>query len=217
MMQRRVMTMKLVCGVACGVAGVLFVGACGGPARQESTALRDFNQERAASLDRAMALADQAQSAQREGKNAEAIVLYEQSIAARADIASVWHNYGVVLMLENDYVRAADAFRTAADLAPTDPRAYENLGLIYLERGFHEDALRYYGMALARDGNYLPALRGAVASAKALLRSDEQIAEWIRRGLLQESDPRWLEIFQSQRIRVEGELRDRERDRDRRG
>ena len=215
MMQRRVMRLVRVCGLA--AAAALIGAGCGGPEKQESTALRDFNQSRAASLETAMRLAEQAQAAQREGKNIEAITLYEQSIAARADIPSVWHNYGVVLMRQNDYVRAADAFRTAADLAPTDPRPYENLGLIYLERGFHEDALRYYGMALGRDANYLPALRGATLAAKLLLRSDEQVAEWIRRGLLQESDPEWLEIFRSQRIRVEGELRDRDRERDRRG
>ncbi len=77
--------------------------------------------------------------------------------------------------------------------------------------GWGEDALRYYQLSLERDPNWLPALRGAAVSAKALLRSSEGGLEIVKRGLLIEQDSQWRRVFESERLRITGELTERTR------
>ena len=66
-------------------------------------------------------------------------------------------------------------------------------------------------MALDRDANWVPALRGTALAARKLNKSDERLADVMRRGLMIETDPKWREVFQRERVRIEGALREQEK------
>ena len=151
-------------------------------------------------------LAMEARAALDKGELEKAIELSRRSIAVNDRIYGTWNNLGVALMRQGDGMAAADAFRRAADLAPTDPRPMENLGNVYAEAGFDAEAIEQYAAALERDPNWLPALRHGVRSAKSIRRSDERTLEWTRRGLLMEKDKAWRDVFAVERMRVERDL-----------
>jgi len=167
------------------------------------------------SLRRAMNLAASAQQAHVSGNFTKAIDLNKQSIAINGELGGVWNNLGISLMSRGkdlDFLEASQAFKRAADLLPGDERPYENLGVLYHDRGFDDDALRYFTLALERNPNALRSLRGAVGAAKGLLLSDDAGLERTKRALLIETDPAWREIFEFERLRVQQDLADKGRD-----
>jgi len=124
----------------------------------------------------------------------------------------VWNNFGLALKArgaELDYLQAAEAFKRAADLLPVDERPYQNLGVLYHERGFGEEALRYFTMALERNPNSLESLRGAISSSKVLLRSDEGGLARVNRALMIETDPTWRKIEEFEKLRIQHDLAER--------
>jgi tetratricopeptide (TPR) repeat protein len=165
-------------------------------------------------LDEAMTLARSAEDADRAGNYDRAVELNKKALALHPDLGGVWNNLGLSLMhrgLPNDFVDAAQAFKQAADNLPTDDRPYQNLGVLYHERGFSDEALRYFALALDRNPNSLDSIRGAVGSAKRLGKSDEAGLARLNRGLMLETDPQWRQIMEFEKLRVQNDLAERAR------
>lgn len=191
----RAWTVLAVCALALGAAG------CNKPSKTviipDDSALRRADAER---------LAFEAYSADQKGDSKKAIELYQQSLERSRDLYFVWHNLGLLLMEQDNYAEAAEMFKTAADLQPSEPGAFYNIGLMYQKRDYDERAMEYFVKSLARDRRYLPALRAAVISGKRMDITDEAALERVRTALMTESDPDWLRIFQTEQLRIEGSM-----------
>jgi len=128
---------------------------------------------------------------------------YQEAVITYGELPAAWNNLGVLLMDEERYAEAAEAFDTAARLRPTDPRPKYNLGLVFDRRGYLEEAKSHYEEALRRDANFLSALRATVRIDARLNQGSRVTLAHIRKALLLEQDPRWVEWLRMQRIRVE--------------
>jgi tetratricopeptide (TPR) repeat protein len=199
MMIRRLVQLA---GVA---AACIALGACA--ARKPLTTHQQSEQN----LREAATLATQAERAQRAGDHPRAVELGRQAVTMYPSLGAAWNNLGISLMETQQNLDAVQAFQRAAELLPTDPKPYENLGLLYYRVGWAEDALKYYELSMERDQYWLPSLRGAAISAKSLLRSSDAILERAKRGLLIETDPKWRKVFEDEQMRVSGELAERSR------
>ncbi|MDX2115084.1 MAG: tetratricopeptide repeat protein [Planctomycetota bacterium] len=132
-----------------------------------------------------------------------AIDKYKQAVLEYREYTQAWNNLGRLLMEEGQYLQAAEAFSTAADLSPEDPRPCYNLGLLYDRRGYLREARDYYERAIDRESNYLPALRGAIRADALLNEGSTQTLDWLARALMLERDARWLEWMRLQKARIE--------------
>jgi tetratricopeptide (TPR) repeat protein len=162
----------------------------------------------------AMVYAQEAQAAEQAGNHERAIELGRKALTLRPDLKGAWTNLGLALMHrghDTDFIDAAQAFKKDADLLPGDERPYQNLGVLYHDRGFSDEALRYFTMALERNPNSLESLRGAIGSAKLLRRSDDQGLDRINRALMMETDPDWRKIDELEKLRVQQDLAERSR------
>jgi tetratricopeptide (TPR) repeat protein len=184
------------------VSAALLTG-CNKDTKSSTITIVDDSQVR---NDEAKQLAAQAQREVKAGNTDKAIELYQKSLERSHDLFYVWNDLGVLLMERENYGDAAEMFKSAAALAPGDPRPYYNLGLIYQNAIYDEKALEYYVMSLERDGKYLPSIRGAIVSAKRLDIADEAALQRVRAGLLNETDPAWRKIMQTEALRIEGIL-----------
>jgi tetratricopeptide (TPR) repeat protein len=193
-------TALVLASVAC--AGMAATGGCRHRQRAQSPA--QVPEQR---LGDAVRLAEQAERAMQRGRKDEAIALYRQSIEASPDLALAWHNLGVLLMEQRNYIDAVEAFKAAADLAPQDPRPYYMIGVAYDHQGWAEPSLSYFIRSLERSPNYIPALRGSVRAAKRLDRADRASLERARRALAVEPENTWRHIHQREALRIEGVLR----------
>lgn len=160
-------------------------------------------------LAEAQDIALRAQRSVERGRPEEAITRYQEALAAYDDFPAAWNNLGVLLMRQERYLEAADAFAAASERAPSDPRPVFNLGLTWERASYLDEALSHYERSLSRDPRYLPAIRGAVRAEQALGVVSEASAERLRLGLLIERDEVWRAYFEQQRIRVDAELRRR--------
>jgi len=149
---------------------------------------------------RARQLSTQAQESKDPDK---AIDLYRKAIAAYPDLTPAWNNLGVVLLKQNRYLEAAEAFVQATERTPTDPRPFYNLGLAWERAGYIRDALKHYERALSRDPRYLPAIRGAVHAERTLGEGREITLDWIRTALGLEQNKEWRIWFALQKPKVE--------------
>lgn len=190
----------LVCMIAAAAAG----GCRSSP---KVTVVKDAGPAQRA---KAMDLALEAQRAHNAGQHERALRLYQESLGFSQDLFMVWNNLGILLMEKGNLMNAAEMFKSAADLQPSDPRPYYNIGLIYQRAGYDEPALEYYVRSLERDPRYLPSLRGAVTVGKHLDISDEPAQSRVRSALLLETDPKWREIFERESLRIKGTLGRRE-------
>ena len=165
------------------------------------------------SLHDAMQFAQQAQDAEKLGNHDKAVELNKRALQLEPGLGGVWNNLGLALMHRagtNDFVDSeAQSFKRAADLLPTDDRPYQNLGVLYHQRGFSDEALRYFVLALDRNPNSIDALRGAIASTSRLGKSDEASLARINRALMMENDPTWHQIMEFERIRMQEDIVDR--------
>lgn len=191
------------------------LGAC---ASREKPAIVIPASDKSERLARAAQIAGQAQQAQTQAArtdnperraelNQRAMDLYRQAIEHSADLWSAWNNLGVLHMERGEYAEASRMFQVAADVAPADPRPLENLGVLYHQNGNDREAIQAFKQALAREPNYLPAVRGYVRTAKRLGLTDETSLELVRRGLMLESDPDWRRVFEAEQVRLEARVR----------
>jgi len=59
-----------------------------------------------------------------------AITMYRDSVNLYRDLYPAWNNLGTLLMEQKRFLEAAEAFNTAAGLAPSDGRPLYNIGQI---------------------------------------------------------------------------------------
>jgi Flp pilus assembly protein TadD len=128
---------------------------------------------------------------------------YRRAVREFREFPAAWNNLGVLMMQDDQYLQAAEAFSTAADLSPSDPRPLYNLGLLWDRRGYLREARRYYERAIARDANYLPALRGVIRADSLLNEGSTQTLSWLERALMLEQDDAWLTWMRLQKARIE--------------
>lgn len=126
----------------------------------------------------------------------KSIERYRQAVTTYPDFPAAWNNMGVLLLREQRFREAAEAFLAAAERAPSDPRPYYNLGLCWDRAGYLAEALDHYSESLNRDPNYLPALRGAVRAERRLGRANEKTLERIRAAIMSETDDQWREYLE---------------------
>lgn len=190
--------------LACVLAVGMTTGACAGKRRSRTVVLEGVRPagER---LAEAQSLAQRAQRQSERDKPAEAINLYRDALRVYDDFPAAWNNLGVLLMAQERYLEAADAFAYASERAPSDPRPAFNLALTWERASYLDEALTHYRRALDRDPRYLPAIRGAVRAEQVLGVATDASADRLRTGLLMERDPVWRAFFEKERIRVEAE------------
>lgn len=160
-------------------------------------------------------IAYEARQATKRGDTDQAIELYRQALTESPGFFAAANNLGVLLMEQGKHYDAVEAFKLAADVAPTDPRPLENMGLAYLNRGWAEPSLGHFVKALDRNPHSIRALRGAADAGFRLGVVDQDALDRVSRALLLEQDPQWVQFFQRERIRIKGQLerlRQRERD-----
>jgi Tfp pilus assembly protein PilF len=105
----------------------------------------------AAEPDQADALHLQGLVAFRQGRTAEALVLLRRSVARNPQAPLFWRNICEVLRVTGYLDEAVEAGRRAVELAPEDPVALANLGVIHGERLELADAERCQRRALQLD------------------------------------------------------------------
>lgn len=181
---------------------------CASGDRDRADSRRGEMTSQAERLMEAEALAAQASRAAEAGNREEAIELYRRSIGRSEKLYGAWNNLGVLLMEDENLLDAAEAFRMASELQPNDARPMENLGHVWLRAGWPEEALKYFNRALARDPNWLPALRGAAVASDLLYLTDEDAVERARRGRMRETDPKWQVFFEEHQRRLNIRKRD---------
>lgn len=199
-MNRSRQTTTSVIVLALGAAG-MFLGGCG--ERNRDPALMTLEDRRGEALE----ISRDADRLAKMGKIDDAILRYQEALSISNDLASAWNNLGELYMRRGDHADAVSAFGVAAGLTPSDPRPLYNTGLVYQKVGWAKDAIEHYAEALNRDPNMQEALRGHAVAADMLGRADDRTLEYIRRGLLRETDPEWREFFERQRFRVEAQMR----------
>lgn len=191
------------------VASLLLGGTlagCSGSTRSDSGAINE--------IDPAIAYARRQRAEAREhytiatklyndGKHDEALEEYRKALELDDQLYAAWNNMGQLLMTQNNYADAVNAFQIAASIEPSDPRPLYNIGLAYQRVGWAADAYKSYEQALAREQYYLPAMRGLARSAEMLGSGDRQLLETIKQAQLRETDDQWRDYFRAQYARVE--------------
>jgi len=136
----------------------------------------------------------------------KAIKAYKKALQTYQEQPAAWNNMGVLLMDEDQFVQAAEAFKQAAQLSPSDPRPLYNLGIVWDKRGYVREARRFYSNALDRDASYLPALRAGIRADSILQEGSDETLEWLERALMLERDTKWQHWMKLQRVRIEQQL-----------
>lgn len=136
----------------------------------------------------------------------KALLKYQQAVNTYRELPAAWNNLGVLLMDENRYIQAQEAFHQASILSPGDPRPLYNLGLLYDRRGYIHEARAYYDKSLRRDDSHLPSLRAAIRADSILRKGSEQTLEWLERALMLEQNKKWSDWMLLQRVRIENNL-----------
>lgn len=154
----------------------------------------------------AQRLSLEAQEAEQDGKPQKAVELYRRAVAAYRDFPAAWNNLGVLLVAQGQHKDAFEAFSTAAELVPTDPRPAASMGMIWQELGYPDEAVKAYGKSLERDPNYLPALRESVRLETDLDRITRPTADRVRRALLRETDAAWRSELERLKIVIDQRL-----------
>jgi tetratricopeptide (TPR) repeat protein len=192
--------------VMVGAAGAGLVSGFAGCASNRPAPMTAPSDE---DLRRAMAIASEGQREFNQKRYDRAIELYREALTLRPDMGSVYNNLGLALQARGtdlDHISAIEAFKRAADILPVDERPYQNLGVLYHERGFSDEALRYFNMALERNPNSLESLRGSVGAAKLMLRSDDAGLQRVNRLLLIDNSAEWRKIAEFERLRIQHDL-----------
>lgn len=189
------------------VLSVAALSACAGRARSVGSTTGD----RIAAMEQATQLAAQSQQAYARKDWNNAIAYAQQAVVVNPGFGAAWNNLGLAFMARaqgTDYLAAQQAFQQAVSLLPSDPTPARNLGVLYEQRGFASDALRYYNQALDIDENDIASLRGLTKAGLLTHATDPLHLDRLKRAQLIETDKQWLEIIKRERLRIENELRD---------
>jgi len=188
------------------VAIAVFAGLPGCASSPKSQAVKQLNEN----LDReliASGLAEKADRARVSGNTEDAIGFYRESLDYSSRYPDVWNNLGMLLLEQQQFGKAINAFVQAGTLDPTDPRPPTNAGIASSRAGWEENAMRFYHEALNIQESYIPALRGAIRSADLLGTAQYEDLERVKTAMLAETNPQWREYFKGQRFLIESRLR----------
>ena len=100
----------------------------------------------------------------REGRRAEAVVLFREALRLRPDHAKAHHNLGVALAEENDLSSALVAFRDALRCQPDYAEAHHSLANTLGELGRDEEAIESYQRSLKLRADFVDALHNLGAT-----------------------------------------------------
>lgn len=89
-----------------------------------------------------------------DGREREALALYQSSLRQKPDYMEAWVNLGVLYARSGLRSQGEEAFRQALELEPDDPDALTNLANLRLEAGETESARRLYEAALRADPSH---------------------------------------------------------------
>ncbi len=184
--------------------GVSALSGCKGGA-STATGIEGLSLDERQSQARQFAM--QAQAAEKDRNSLRAIELYQQAGRSYDGLPYVWNNLGVLLLKEQRHLEAVEAFQRASQLSPQDPRPLENIGIAYHQRGWDQRALEYFNRALETQPRSLTALRGSIQASRRLNVADEATLERARLGLMLESDPAWVQVFQREVFRIEYQIK----------
>jgi tetratricopeptide (TPR) repeat protein len=143
-------------------------GAARGLAGDEPAASKDFER-----------LAQQAGEAQRQGREKEALALYEQALALNPRWADGWRNSGMLFADRKEYSRAESAFTKLVGLEPRSGSGWALLGLADYELGRFDESFRHLerGRALGIGNVDLEHLATFDAALIMIQRGEFEIAE----------------------------------------
>ncbi len=128
---------------------------------------------------------------------------YREAVTTYREFPSAWNNLGLVLMKQEKYLQAAEAFSTSAELDTSDPRPVYNLALLWDRRGYVREARDLYAKSILRDDSFLPALRGGIRADSLLNEGSLQTLDWLKRALMLEEEEKWLKWMRLQKARIE--------------
>ncbi len=186
----------------CASTAIVSLAPIGCADNQSSPFAQSMRQRR---VDRAKAQ-QLAREAEHIKKPSRAIAKYREAVALYPDFGAAWNNLGLLLLEQEDYLLAAEAFARASDAIPADPRPMYNLGLTWERRNYGKESLNLYLKSLERDERYLPALRGAIRIERTLGIGTSETLERLRWAISQEKDPSWQRYFKLERLAVEQEV-----------
>ncbi len=146
-------------------------------------------------IDKASRLSREAQRLEVAGDDKQAIEKYRAAITEYNELPAAWNNLGRLLMARGDNLAAAEAFKTASELSPTDPRPLTNLGALWESLGYLDDASKWYDQALQRNENHQPALRRFLLVQELRGKPDDSTPGRLKKALLMEQDPWWINRF----------------------
>ncbi len=185
------------------LAGLALLPIAGCNASRAPLTAPETPQQISAQIDKAASLVRDAQRLENIGSDRAAADKYREAIGVYRELPVAWNNLGRLMMRDSNNLAAAEAFKTAAELSPTDPRPVHNLGTLWESLGYMDDAARWYGEALSRDESYLPSLRRIAIVEEIRNKPDSTTLERIRRALLIEQDPWWKDKFRRDKLRFE--------------
>ncbi|MCA9298383.1 MAG: tetratricopeptide repeat protein [Phycisphaerales bacterium] len=190
------------------VCAILFLGACSSnEKRAETIQLPDLDVK----VQESYIAFDEANEAFDDGDIERAIQGYQEAVRLWGDNGQAWNNLGLAHMEVQDFRLALDAFKRAAERMPTDPRPYENMGLLWHRRYYYADAIQAYSKALERDPQSIKALRGVVLNTKLANVATQESVDIINRALLIDGDAEWTDVYLRERSRVKRRLEEEER------
>jgi tetratricopeptide (TPR) repeat protein len=201
-------TPLLIASLACAAA----LSGCNGQRAHSTIGEPETPAMISAQIDKAASLVRDAQRLELAGRDKEAEAKYQLAIQTYRELPAAWNNLGRLMMKSGTNLAAAEAFKTASELAPTDPVSVTNLGVLWETLGYLDDAARWYEEALKRNENHLPALRRMLVVEESRNKPDQITLEHIRRALMVEKDPWWAERFQRARGRFEQMVNDTKTD-----
>lgn len=144
-----------------------------------------------------------------DGDVERALERYAEAAQTDETLAAAWNNLGVALMDAERYADADAALLVAQRADPGDPRPAYNRGLLNYQRGYLREARDFFAASLDAEPQYLPALWGIIKCDRDLTQSDRETLRYVRRALLLEADPRYIETLRRMRIEIEDQLDDR--------
>ncbi len=168
--------------------------------------------DRSQRISESRVFASRGQAALKNNQLDDAVRYLQQAVSLNQEFGAAWNNLGLAFMRrgkDTDFIAAQQAFQSAASVLHTDPTPYRNLGILYQQRGFEEEALRNFEQALLVNENDIESLRGATQSIKLLRKTDQITLQRLRRAQMIETDPKWREIILRERLRVQNELDER--------
>lgn len=179
--------------------------ACAGSAcqsRRPYSAAEEDTTPTAVRIDRAALLVRQAQRLEVAGNIDGAMAKYREAIAEYREVPVAWNNLGDLLARNGDNMQAADAFKTAAELSPTDPRPLYNLGALWERLGYYDEALKWYDQALTRQPDFQDGLRRFLLVQSIQNKTDDSTQERLKTALLLEKDPWWINHLKKFHLRT---------------